>query len=427
MKKSIVALCCCLCVCMSVFSQEQQLLNGEPELSPVEKLDQKLQTIEDAVKTLQKLKVSGYIQAQYQWGEKDASLKVGAVNENLNNSFNRVGIRRGLLKFAYEDGIGLGVFQLDMTEKGVGIKDAYLAIKDPLWETNSFKAGIFFRPFGNEISYSSSRLESTERSAIVQTLFPEERDLGGMFTLQAAKTSPWNFLKLEAGLFAGNGIKQETDNRKDFIGHLSASKNIGSEAKWGLGVSYYNGGVFQGNKYVYTMNGKGFVCDSVAENKGKFAKREYIGFDGQFSIMSVLGLTQLRTEYLFGTQPGGKASSKSPNTSVLILTDTYIRNFSGGYIILVQDLGKSPFSAVLKYDLYDPNTKVSGDEIGLNGTNLVDLAQNTFGFGMLWRINNNLRLQVYYEINKNETTANLTNFKEDIKNDVFTLRMQYKW
>ncbi len=397
------------------------------EVTATEQLNQKVDALDETVKKLQKFKVSGYIQAQYQWGEQAALLKVGNINENMGESFSRIGIRRGRIKFVYEEKIVSGVFQLDVTEKGVGIKDAYLQIKDPWFGTSALKMGVFDRPFGYEISYSSSRRESPERSAIFQMLFPEERDLGAALTLQAAKTSPWNFLKLEAGLFAGNGIKQETDSRKDFIGHLSAQKDITDNVKIGGGISYYNGGVFQGNKYVYTMDGNAFVVDSNADNKGKFAKREYFGVDAQLSFMTSLGMTQLRGEYLFGTQPGGPLSSKSPNTSILILTNTYIRNFNGGYVIFVQDLGKLPFSAVLKYDWYDPNTKVSGDEIGLNGTNHVDLSQNTFGFGLLWKVNNNLRVQGYYEMNRNETTQNLPKFAGDLKDDAFTLRVQYKF
>ena len=417
--KNILTAFCCLSLAISSFAQEL-------ESTPIEKLEQRTQTIEETLQALQKFKVSGYIQTQYQWGEKDASLKVGSGNSSPDESFSRIGIRRGRIKFSYDDGITSGVFQLDITEKGVGIKDAYFGIKDPWINTNILKAGVFDRPFGNEISYSSSRRESPERSTIFQTLFPEERDLGAAFTLQAAKTSPWNFLKLEAGLFAGNGIKQETDNHKDFIGHLSASKNIGNNAMWGLGTSYYNGGVFQGNENVYTMNGNAFVLVNNPNNEGKFAKREYIGFDGQFSVISILGLSQIRAEYLFGTQPASHSNSKSPNSSAPVIGDTYIRNFNGGYIILVQDLGQLPFSAVLKYDWYDPNTKIAKNDIGLNGTGLADLIQNALGFGMLWRINNNIRMQAYYELNSTEKTENIIAVN-DIKNNVFTVRLQYKF
>ena len=416
--KGIVTLFCCLFLATASFAQEI-------ELTQMEALEQRTQTVEESLKVLQKFKMSGYIQTQYQWGEKDASLKVGNGNGNRDESFDRFGIRRGRIKFTYEDGIASGVFQLDMTEKGVGIKDAYLGIKDPWIGTNILKAGVFDRPFGNEISYSSSRRESPERSTIFQTLFPEERDLGASLTLQAAKTSPLNFMKLEVGLFAGNGIKQETDNHKDFIGHLSATKNIGSDIKWGLGVSYYNGGVFQGNENIYTMSNNAFALDNTSKNKGGFAKREYVGFDAQISAISILGLSQIRAEYLFGVQPAINSNSKSPNASAPVIADTYIRNISGGYVIFIQDLGQLPLSAVLKYDWFDPNTKVAKNNDGLNGTTSTDLAQNTLGFGMLWRANNNIRLQAYYELNSNEKAENLT--VNGIKNNVFTLRLQYKF
>lgn len=423
MKKKIFTVLSCLCLISNVFAQEQSV--ADP-IERIEKLEQESKTQNEAIKRLQKLKVSGYIQGQFQWGQENGSLKVGSANENPEKSFNRVGIRRGRIKFAYEEGIASGVFQLDITEKGVGFKDAYLSIKDPWLKTNSLKAGVFDRPFGYEISYSSSRRESPERSTIFQTLFPEERDLGAMLTLQAGKTSPLNFLKLEAGLFAGNGIKQETDSRKDFIGHLSANKGW-NNVQIGGGISYYNGGVYQGTENIYKMDGNGFILNNDSGNKGKFAKREYIGFDAQLGVKSSLGSTQLRGEYLFGDQPGGSSSSKSPNASTLPTADTYLRNFSGGYVMLIQDLGKLPFAAVLKYDWYDPNTKISKNEIGLNNTNKGDIAQNTFGFGMLWNINASLRLQAYYEINKNEKTENLAAYNDDRKDNVFTLRMQYKF
>ena len=397
------------------------------ELTPTEEIQQRTETLEEEVSKLKKLKVSGYIQTQYQHGEKDASLGVGTANNQPEESFDRFGIRRGRIKFTYEEGLASGVLQLDMTEKGLGVKDAYLNVKDPWLNTLQLRAGIFDRPFGNEISYSSSRRESPERSTIFRTLFPNERDLGAMFILQPAKTSQWNFLKLEAGLFAGNSVAQESDNRKDFIGHLSATKNIGSDMSWGAGISYYNGSVHQGSENVYSMDGSAFVVNNAPVNIGKFAKREYIGFDVQFSTMSIAGLTQLRAEYLLGQQPGAAKSSKSPGTSQLPTVDTYIRDFDGGYILLVQDLGDLPFSAVLKYDWYDPNTQVSGNQVGEGNTSDADLSLSTFGMGALWRISNNLRLQAYYEINSNETTTQIANRNEDLKDNVFTLRLQYKF
>ena len=62
-----------------------------------------------------------------------------------------------------------------------------------------------------------------------------------MLTLQAPKSSPISFLKLDAGLFAGNGIRPDIDSKLDFIGRLSASKTIDNISISG-GVSLYHGG-----------------------------------------------------------------------------------------------------------------------------------------------------------------------------------------
>lgn len=393
------------------------------------KKEQKKQTEDEdqGIETkLKGLSVSVYIQPQFQWGEEDASLKVGSSNNDLNQPFNRFGIRRGRLKFEYKKGIASGVFQLNITDKGILLKDVYVDLKDPWVGSNSLKLGVSNRTFGYEVQYSSSERESPERSTIFQTLFPEERDLGAVLTLQAPEKTAIRFLKLEAGLFSGNGAYMDIDNKKDFIGHLSASDKIGEKMKWGLGVSYYYGNVYQGTSSVYRMNGNTFELNDDPSNVGGFSKREYLGFDAQFSFQSVLGQTKLTGEYLLGTQPGSSNDSRSPNSPLLPSEDTYLRDFSGGYAMLVQDLGVSFLAGILKYDWYNPNTKVAGDNIGLNFTNKGDVAYATLGFGLLWRINKNLRLQAFYESVRNETSVHLLDYENDRNDDVFTLRLQFK-
>ncbi len=423
MKKTITLFLFAALAYAAVYAQE-----AEP--TDIEVLQSRTDALESDVSRLKKLKISGYIQGQYQYGQEDAALKVGEkISENANKGVNRIGIRRGRIKFVYEQGIASGVFQLDITENGVKFKDVYLNVKDPWLQSFQLRAGIFDRPFGYEISYSSSRRESPERSAIFQTLFPDERDLGGMLVLQAPKTSPWSILKLEGGWFAGNGIKPETDNKRDFIGHLSVNKTFGNSTTLGGGVSYYNGNVFQGTKEVYTMDGNAFVLNDDESNLGKYAKREYFGVDAQFSIVSKAGLTKLTAEYLFGEQPAVEGNSKSPNYDKRPVVPTYIRNFSGGYVMLVQDLGKWPLSVVAKYDWYDPNIKIKGDDIGIAGssTGVADIAVNTLGFGAIWRASGSIRLTAYYELNYNEKSESLPDFTGNRNDNVFTLRLQYKF
>lgn len=398
----------------------------------IDSLADETATLDKIVQKLSKFKVSAYIQGQYQYGQEDASLKVGDTNEHEDKGFNRIGIRRGRLKFEYNDGIGTGAVQLEANDRGVSFRDLYIGIKDPWTKRSQLMAGVFNRPFGYEIGYSTSGLESPERATIIQYFFPDERDLGAMLTLRTKEESPLNFLRLDAGLFAGNSINRETDSRKDFIGRLGAEKPIGKWGKWGLGVSYYNGGVYNPTATAYELKNKQFI--EVDKGKvGTYMKREYIGLDAQFSYLTSWGTTTLRAEGLLGTQPGIASSSRSPNSGTrpenLPENALFKRPFIGYFFYLVQDIGTSPFSAVLKYDAYDPNTKLKGNEIGIENSNTskTDLAQSTFGIGGLYRFNKHIRVQAYYEFNFNEKSDFVNGYEKDRKDNVLTVRLQYKF
>ena len=189
------------------------------------------------------------------------------------------------------------VFQIDITERGVAARDAYLKIKDTWFKTSFIQAGLFFRPFGHEIGYSSSRRESPGCSRIITTLFPGESDLGASIQFRTKDGSLLDIFSLETALVAGNGISMESDNRRDFIGHLTASPKIGKNASLTVGTSYYLGSVYQGTQNVYRMQNGGFVLNSNPQNLGRFARREYLGFDLQTNWVNPFGGTQIRAEY----------------------------------------------------------------------------------------------------------------------------------
>jgi len=280
-----------------------------------------------------------------------------------------------------------------------------------------------------------------------QTLFPGERDLGAKITFQPPKTSRFNFLKLDAGMFSGSGpTVVDFDGFKDFIGHLSINRsNRDERIKYGLGLSYYNGGWKQGTAYNYTMsditlptgNIMAYTVDSTSSSIGSKLRREYFGADAQVSFDLPFGLTQLRGEYISGTQPGLVKSSTSPSSQPT--TDAYIRNFNGAYFYWVQNIFQSKHQFVLKYDWYDPNTDVSGNEIGTKvtgsnkPTNAYDIKYSTLGIGWIYKWNSQVKITAYYDIVTNETTSNikdastLKDLSKDRKDNVFTLRVQYKF
>lgn len=372
-------------------------------------------------------KLTGYIQTQFQYGQPQANLNVGTPNYDTAAPFSRIGIRRGRLTVTHVKNLTKGVVQIDFTEKGIALKDAYIKISDKWLQTNSFKAGIFTSPFGYEKDYSSSLRESPERSSVFRTLFPDVRDIGLMIALQPGKTSPLNFITLEAAIVGGNGVKHDNDNKRDFTSHLSIDKNIGNSIQLGLGLSGLYGYVYQGTQNIYTMQGKMFVLNSDINNQGKFANRKYFGIDAQVHITTALGTTKLHSEYITGTQPGEKTSSKSPNLSKLPTNDTYIRQFAGGYVMLVHDIRHIPLSAVVKYDWYDPNTSVKSNDIGIYGTDIGDLGINTVGMGLLWRTTENFKIHIYTELIKNETSSNIAAYRDDLSDNLFTLRLQYRF
>jgi len=399
---------------------------------------QDFEQLQSDVALSKKMKISGYVQMQYQKADTAgiSSFEGGNFANGVNN---RMTVRRGLVKFAYQNQSAQAVMQLDITEKGVGIKDAYLSVTEPWINALSLTGGVFYRPFGYEISYSSSSRESPERSRIFQTLFPGERDLGVSLTFQASKTSPWSFLKFDFGLFNGNGIALETDNYKDFIGHLSATKTSSDEkVMWGLGASYYDGGFATTTDNIYSINDvngvKAFTASSC--KVGDKTKRQYFGIDGQVSYDWAMGITQIRGEYITGMQPGYASSSSSLTAAAT--GNVFNRKFNGFYIYFVQNILETPLQAVVKYDVYDPNTKVSGNEIGRSiagatATNATDAKFFTLGLGLNYRFNSNVKVMAYYDMVANEKTSNivssntLTDLSHDRKDNVLTLRIQYKF
>ena len=411
-------------------------------LHEIKRQDQKRQYPDSLVVKDRKLNVSGYMQVQYQYAETDVdgynfklAGKANPYEQTELKSFGRFGIRRGRMRFSFEDRWVQTAFQTNITEKGINVIDAFLKMKDPWFGTNMLKAGIFEPPFGHEVAYSASRNESLERARIIQSLFPEECDLGAMLTLQAAETSPWHILKLESGLFAGNGIRPPIDSRMDFVAHLTATGEFGYRMTVSGGLSTYLGGVLQRDNAVYTVKDNVFVLDSRTEkNIGKYAKRQYIGFDAQFRMNTTAGCTQLKGEYIAGKHPGNANGAYGfKYVAMESVEPVYMRKISGGYVLLTQGLGKTPFTAVVKYDWYNPNTEISGNHIDSKG----EIAMTNLGFGFLWLVYQELKLTVYYNIVKNETTDKLKNrmdangkiteygYEGDRKDNVFSLRLQY--
>ncbi len=403
----------------------------------VDGMNETLIEMKNTLDALKKVKISGYIQAQYQSAD-TAAAKSFAGGDFPANVRSRFMVRRGRLKVNYDNDLTQYVLQIDVTQNGIGIKDAYASIRDPWIRTGVFTAGIFDRPFGFEISYSSSSRETPERSRMFQTLFPGEREVGAKLELNA-ETGLWSTLNLKAGLF--NGVlnnANENDRNKDFIGRLGIAlpfeeQNLAVDG----GISLYDGKVTTNSKFVYDINpaspAKAYRIDSSASNVGNSYGRVYVGGDMQvYYDLPVIGGFSLRGEYITGTQPGSSASNSFYNPGATV-TPIYLRKMAGWYVNLVQNVGvQNQFIA--KYDVYDPNTDLDGSQIGAPGTSHTagDVKFSTLGLGWIYHWDANVKFVLYYDMVRNEkvnaaASGALAPFRADLRDDVMTVRMQYKF
>lgn len=424
-----------------LFLSQLQAQAQESSKTATDTLAEDVKKIQTDLDALKKLKVSGYIQAQFQVADSNgvASFAGGDFHANTDKRFT---VRRGRIKFVYNNQMSMYELQIDVTEKGVGIKDAFVRFTDPWTKAFHTTIGVFNTPFGFEIGYSSSSRETPERGRMSQTIFRDERELGAMLTFQLPKESKLHFLKIDGGMFNGSGPKaSDFDFQKDFIGRIHADKSMKEDKiKLGIGTSYYNGGWRQGTSKVYSISAdslglSAFLQDKDTVNYEAISKRTYIGGDLQLSLKSVIGTTTLRGEYITGEQPGTSSTTKSPSSQPT--SDTYMRKFNGAYFYFIQNIMKTKHQLVVKYDWYDPNTNIAGDDIGksvnaplgksFSKTNKQDIKYTTLGIGWTYHWDKNLKIIAYYDMVTNETSKNLIGYAKDLKDNVFTCRIQYKF
>jgi len=393
-------------------------------------------------KRFDNIRIGGYIQPQFQLADSKGakSFSGGDFAPNVNNRFM---LRRGRIRFDYihfnkdiKPSIQF-VFQFDGTERGVFIRDFWGRIFENKYKLFAFTAGMFARPFSYELNLSSSDRESPERGRMSQILMKTERDLGAMLSFEPRiKDHPLKYLKIDAGFFNGQGLSATTDydSHKDFIARAGLklfplTKNI----RLSLAASHLNGGILQNTKYLYKIdnsaNSKTFVIDSSINNIGRIAPRKYYGADMQLKIKHNKGFTELRAEYMTGTQTSFANTTETPAALPAdISTGFYIRKFNGAYFYLLQNIFNTKHQVGIKYDWYDPNSYVKENEIGKPGSNIneANIKFSTLGFGYINYINDNLKLVLWYDKVWNEKTQ-IPAYVSDIKDNIFTCRLQFRF
>jgi len=359
-------------------------------------LDERVTLNETDLGKLTKIKVSGYIQAQFESYEKDLV--------KTNDAANTFYVRRARVKFTYEmtDGVRF-VLQPDFSTGNLSLKDAYAVAYLPKLKSLTLWAGQFNR-LNYEVEYSSGQRELLERSRVIRTIYPGEREVGAKLEFNPVKIP----LKLQLALLNGNfssNQQKDADTKKDIMARGVYSFRLPSA---GIGVDVgahvYYGGLRAKVPYIldYVNN-----MDSTSANTGSYMDKRWGGAEAQV-YFDLLGGMALKGEYISGRNAFAGDSKSNPNKT---------KQFSGYYAYLIKNIGtKNQF--VARYDTFDPNTKLSGDAAGN------DIRYRTVALAWQYYLNDNLRFSVQYEMPKNETNAKNPTDKND---NVFSVRMQAKF
>jgi len=394
------------------------------------------------VDALKKIKVSGYIQAQYLGYDVNGvnstmtavgaatvapgTAAIGAADGATPYGRENFMIKRGRLKTTYDAGLAQYVLELDATETGVGIKDAYVSFAEPWLKSFKLTMGSMDRPFGYEVSYSSSTLEMPERTKMIGQIFPKEKDLGAMIEF-AQEDGPLSWFNFKGGVYNGmTNITDDDDNSKDLSGRAGVKfpmQDIGLSIDGG--VSGYFGWVTDFDATAnpanaamlgreYQMSGNTWSNLMYGE-KGKYVKRNYYGADVQLNYATpFIGGSCIKAEYIQGYNPSiaGKNDFYGNGDAVTTTSAVYERQIQGYYVYLIQNIDPVGIKLVARYDNWDPNTKVSASDFttatttAANGMALTsgDLSLSTWGFGIIYYLPwaSNVKLQLSYEIPRTE-------------------------
>jgi hypothetical protein len=368
-------------------------------------LDDRVLVNEGDLAKLNKIKVSGYIQAQWE--------SYGADLEKTNGYSNTFYIRRARIKFTYEaaDGVKF-VLQPDFSTGNLALKDAYTVVNLPKLKNLTLWVGQMNRP-NYDVEYSSSSRELLERARVTTTIYPGEREIGAKLEYNGIKIPVLLQVMMMNGNFTGTQAKY-VDSRKDVMARFVYSVKLPAA---GVGIDfganhYFGSNLAKTNKYVKNSDG---TLDSL-NNAWRYLDKHWTG--GEIRIYAdVLGGMSIKGEYVAGINSVASTVASTATMAQKKASPNLYNNFAGCYITLVKNIGAKN-QAVVRYDYYDPNTKLSGDAAG-NA-----IYYKTWAFAWQYYLNDNIRLTAQYTMPKNETNASNPS---DIKDNLFTIRVQAKF
>lgn len=417
-------------------------------------LTERLATAESDLSKLTRIKISGYMQAQYQHFE--------SLPAQPDNYFS---LRRARIKVTFQasDGVKF-VFVPELLPGNAILKDAYVVLNDRWLNAFSLWAGKFNR-LNYEVEYSSSSREIAERSLVIRTLYPSERAVGAKleynpesvpFHLQLALLNGADALTISnsTGANLNTNENKDFDNYKDLMARVTYNLKLGNFGGLDFGGHGYYGALKSNAQQ--TLGSDYTSLETVAV--GDPIRRAWAGAELQL-YADVLGGMSIKGEYLQGKNASVGYSPVVATATAVALPGmaNFQNNFSGYYVYLIKNLGKKNQLA-FRYDYYDPNTDIKGKEVAItkftspDETTLrsrtsgkSDLATNTFSLALNHFFDNNIRITLNYDIVQNEKVSAAGLLAEDYKradgttvakgldysgvvnNNLLTLRLQAKF
>ncbi len=396
---------------------------GEKEKPTVEELKDRIDGIDESVNALitdvsglKKIKVSGYMQIQFDKTEANRSFTMSPYDSSDFDQ-SRFRVRRSRLKVAYDAGLTQFVIQGDFSNTGFSLKDAYIKITEPWLQYFSLQTGVFNRP-AYEVEYSSSQRESMERSKVISTLYPGERDLGAMLIVNPDEMFKFQFAGFN-NTFKGTFSQADPNFNDEPLYYMARLTKEFALTDLGLGIDLgvharFGNAIANTNSVLESDKGTKAIPDSSSVKKGDAIGRNWFGVEAQI-YYDFLGGMKIMGEYIMGSNVDELGTAAKPTT-------IRKRDFSGFYVMLVKNITEQ-WQFAAKYDSYNPNTKIAESDID----NANDLSYNTIGLGLHNYSFDNVRLSLWYDINKRAENVNVKGFETSPINNLLTVRFQYKF
>ncbi len=365
-------------------------------------LEERLSADEADITNLKKVKITGYVQARYEYHD-DASSGplLGTTSTSSGNQgklLNRFFIRRGRVKTTYQaTPNALGVVYIDASASGVSLKETYVAVTEPHSKVTA-TLGQFNWLFGYEISFSSSKREFPERALWSRTLFPGERDRGVKVERPFLLVGKYNLILL-AGLYNGNGIDDANFGVRD----PNKWKDVITRAAFGFGHLDFGLSGYWGKQFNPSDS-------AIPKQYPSTTDKIRYGADAQFFYeLPVVGGGVLKAEGVLAKEP--------KNQSKPFLSKDSTRNAVGFNVVWAQNL-KEKFQWISRLDYYDPDRNIDKDHF------------IAYGFGLIYFWDGASKLKLVYEIPKafaNSRTGTTTEggVKKDLKDNILTAEWVY--